>query len=434
MSKRTFEHILKEKLHDVAVDGFVPNWAEMERRLEQNPASNSSTLPSGSGGAHRRMYRRLISCAALLALALSVGLYQWGYDRGVELAQQEAEVTLPGIERSIKAEEMADAALLTQTTPSNAVLDALLRSARTITPMTLKQTKPIIEVAVVAPDPEAQRADLIAAQTVPMDTPEKTSPSNTNMNSSVRAYSSGFNERAFQQDGIDWSKYQKNDKKIGRWVASAYSNTFASSQNSAPIAPMRASALKNASLMEASFTRNAVEMTGKNLEHHFPISVGFNIRRQFPGTRFGLETGVVYSYLTSSSELKGADLFSYKYRQKVHYLGVPVIGSYSFLQRDKWDLYALGGFMAEMAVSAEGERRVFSKGVLASSETERLHASGVLFSTLWGAGIHYDIVDNFGVYAEPTVNYYFPNSKQPITYRTDHPWSFNLRLGVRFKF
>ena len=65
---------------------------------------------------------------------------------------------------------------------------------------------------------------------------------------------------------------------------------------------------------------------------------------------------------------------------------------------------------------------------------DKLPASGVLWSVGLGAGISYDFVQNFGLYLEPGANYYFPNSNQPRSYRTDNPWSFNVRVGFRFKF
>ena len=53
---------------------------------------------------------------------------------------------------------------------------------------------------------------------------------------------------------------------------------------------------------------------------------------------------------------------------------------------------------------------------------------------LQGSNISYDFVRNFGIYLEPGANYYFPNANHPQSYWTDNPWSFNVRVGFRFKF
>ena len=42
------------------------------------------------------------------------------------------------------------------------------------------------------------------------------------------------------------------------------------------------------------------------------------------------------------------------------------------------------------------------------------------------------ITEKFGIYAEPGVVYYFDDGSNVNTIRKEHPFNFNIQLGVRF--
>lgn len=90
--------------------------------------------------------------------------------------------------------------------------------------------------------------------------------------------------------------------------------------------------------------------------------------------------------------------------------------------------------MAEIALSAKGITKIYQGDKFASKNSTSLNARGVVWSLGAGLGVGYNFIDNFGIYIEPGVSYYFDNDKQPESYRTAHPLMFNLNAGFRFKF
>ena len=49
-----------------------------------------------------------------------------------------------------------------------------------------------------------------------------------------------------------------------------------------------------------------------------------------------------------------------------------------------------------------------------------------------GLGLEFNVSGRFGIFAEPSVKYYF-DCGQPKSIRTDKPFQMVLRLGVRFE-
>ena len=58
-----------------------------------------------------------------------------------------------------------------------------------------------------------------------------------------------------------------------------------------------------------------------DISHSPPLSFGLNVRKSF-GKRLGLESGLVYTYL--SSRFKWTNYLDYVVYQRLHYLGIPV--------------------------------------------------------------------------------------------------------------
>ena len=54
------------------------------------------------------------------------------------------------------------------------------------------------------------------------------------------------------------------------------------------------------------------------------------------------------------------------------------------------------------------------------------------FSTTFGLGLQYHLTPTIGLFAEPSLQYYIPTKSDIETYRTEHPFSFSLPLGITF--
>lgn len=140
-----------------------------------------------------------------------------------------------------------------------------------------------------------------------------------------------------------------------------------------------------------------------------------------------LGTGVTYTYLHSKYDgiFEGT---TFRIKQGIHFVGVPVNLYYSVLNNNRWDFYVNGGGVVEKGVRAHYDMRT-SAG---QSRKANSRVSGLQYSLNAGMGVEYKIGNGqFGIYAEPRAAYYF-DSKTPKSVRTDEPFQFEVQLGVRF--
>ncbi len=77
------------------------------------------------------------------------------------------------------------------------------------------------------------------------------------------------------------------------------------------------------------------------------------------------------------------------------------------------------------------ETKYYVNGNLEGSEKSTIKAPWQL-STTFGLGLQYHITPTIGLFAEPSLQYYIPTGSEVETYRTEHPFSFSLPLGIRF--
>lgn len=434
MKRDRFDDILHSKLQDPEAGYAVPSWNEMERRLVLSE--------NAAGVVRKRSLGRSVkySIAAAIALLIGFGVYQFGRHSGEMVASLQEDMvskggSLPALEQAMKADMIAN------TEPLNdPALEKLFRSVRSVTPVQPTQSaqnplhRAMVSAGLNVPQEPSAWPEPTVLSPDEIEGPDRTDepylaqgPQTSDQSPFTRSQTDGVDRKASYRNGFDWNSGLKPQRRS--WMVSAYTSAHASEASDVKL--LRSQTAFNAALVESNYTKNAVTFIGRNLKHRFPISVGVNVKKRLTD-RWGIETGLVYSYLESSGDLDAE--YTYRYKQKIHYLGIPLNLSYSLYQNKRLDIYLQGGGMAEMALSAHGYTRIFNHGVFASDIDDKLPASGVLWSVGLGAGISYDFVQNFGLYLEPGANYYFPNSNQPRSYRTDNPWSFNVRVGFRFKF
>ena len=162
-----------------------------------------------------------------------------------------------------------------------------------------------------------------------------------------------------------------------------------------------------------------------------PLTLGLGVRFYLlPG--FSIGTGVDYSLLTrtftgkyTGPETSGLDEVSGDVQHTMQYIGVPVDLYYDILSSDKIKFYVYGGGEAEYCVS--NKYTVFSSPRITCSEPVRK----LQFSVGAGVGVEFRLSGKLGLYLDPGVRYYFPNS-QPKSIRTDKPFMFNFDAGLRF--
>jgi hypothetical protein len=151
------------------------------------------------------------------------------------------------------------------------------------------------------------------------------------------------------------------------------------------------------------------------LNHHVPISIGLTVRKELQ-KHFSAETGVVFTLLRSDV----ANSINNK-KQNIIYIGIPVKGNYTLIDKKPIEVYVTAGGMIE-------------KCIYAHIDDEHLPTSSYQLSTNAGVGIQYLIAKHLGIYAETGAVYYFDNKSMLNTIRTKSPFNINLQAGFRLSY
>ena len=157
-----------------------------------------------------------------------------------------------------------------------------------------------------------------------------------------------------------------------------------------------------------------------------PVSAGISGRFHITD-KFAVSAGVNWSLLTRT--------FAGKYKtaegditHTMQYIGIPLSVSYDLIDSRTLMFYCYAGGSAEKAVS--------SKYYIYADSTSPLYAESVKtpqFGVFGGIGVEFKLTDHLGLYADPSVKYWFPGN-QPKSIRTDKPLMFSLEAGLRFNF
>jgi len=172
-----------------------------------------------------------------------------------------------------------------------------------------------------------------------------------------------------------------------------------------------------------------VENNHVDVSYSIPISVGITIRKDLNRT-FALESGLFYTYL--SSDIEKGKVGRKPDRLELHYLGVPVNLVGYLINRPQWNLYLSGGIMLEKGLRSVYTERTYSQNHLFTT-AHKGRIGGVQVSVNGAIGITYRLFDHWGIYAEPKLYYYF-DTDQPISVRTERPFGFGINAGIRYHF
>ena len=164
---------------------------------------------------------------------------------------------------------------------------------------------------------------------------------------------------------------------------------------------------------------------------HHRMSITWSLALKYRlNHRFGLESGFSYSRLTSDFEM-GTDGNTISEQQTIHYLGIPVKGIYNMYGGKRWSIYGSLGLTTEIPVRSTLHSDFYVNGQYEASDKTTILAPWQ-FSTTFGLGLQYHLTPNVGFFVEPSLQYYIPMKTDIETYRTEHPFTFSLPLGIRF--
>ena len=142
--------------------------------------------------------------------------------------------------------------------------------------------------------------------------------------------------------------------------------------------------------------------------HHRPYKLELNITYPLE-ERFYVESGLSLTIL--SSEYPDEQV-----TQNVLFAGIPLRMGYHLNTGSRMRVGATAGVMAE-------------KCLFGVADGTRFTLDGIQVSAMAGVSLEYRLGDHIGIFIRPEWSYYFTDTKVP-TFRTEHPSSFNVSVGI----
>ena len=162
--------------------------------------------------------------------------------------------------------------------------------------------------------------------------------------------------------------------------------------------------------------------------HRLPITVDLSVNKML-GRQFAVGTGLQYTQLYS--ETQAGNTYSWaQSEQRIHYLGIPLRVMWYPVNTSHLRVYGTAQTMFEIPLGATCrqsdviEGRQFDTGALQLDPSEQ-------WSIGLGIGLEYSLTAVIGLYAEPSLQYFFKPGDGLDTYRTAHPATFSVPIGIR---
>lgn len=173
---------------------------------------------------------------------------------------------------------------------------------------------------------------------------------------------------------------------------------------------------------------NHGEMVAKHT-HQLPFTTQMTLSRQLT-PRLSIETGLSYTQLKSIS-ISGSTAAYIQECQRLHYLGIPLRLGWHWYSKAHLSLYSSAGAMLELPIRGITDVNHIYNGTCTFQDRISLSVP-CQWSTNVGFGIQYDITPHLGIYVESNLQYFFNDGSSLKSYRTEHPLSITLPLGIRF--
>lgn len=179
-------------------------------------------------------------------------------------------------------------------------------------------------------------------------------------------------------------------------------------------------------------SNNVSNAVVSDIKHRMPIAVGVSFRL-YLDEKWACETGLTYTLL--SSEIRaGGDRYYYKTEQQLHYVGIPLKMSYNLWENNRFSFYVSGGGAVEKCVSGKAKTVYTTEDEENMSSSEDVKIEPLQWSVSSAVGAQFKLSKQIGIYVEPGVSYYFDDGSEVQTIRKEHPFNFNLQLGIRLSY
>ncbi|MBK5721650.1 hypothetical protein JGH11_12285 [Dysgonomonas sp. Marseille-P4677] len=181
-----------------------------------------------------------------------------------------------------------------------------------------------------------------------------------------------------------------------------------------------------------------------DLQHKLPLSFGVTISKQV-APRLSLETGLVYTYL--SSKVASNSALSIDESQVFSYLGIPLSLNYNFYEIGKTKFYfSVGGmiqkdiygkYTSNMGLSITELHDKTLSNIFYSEPyyiKETLKQDNPQFSVRTTLGVAYPLYKKLYLYGTIGGAYYFDAGNKYRTIYSDRKTQLDLNLGIKFDF
>ena len=411
MTKKDWTEQLRERLADYEADAPEGLWADIERRLTQQPTS--VVVPPQQKSTVTPLWRRWVSIAALVALVAGMGWWFWPKEQTANgplakkeqtqskpLAKQEPELRESPVrtgrtESSLTTEKefahYGKKVRINQT--DNNILSQNHTTADNQAETEWAEVRPQRSSQQQPPTPPASRS---RAEVPPQ--PQRPSP---------------LPSPTKNRKGVTIGLMANNGLM-------AYNHT-----NGVMMSPEMASRYDFSDYLPPGSTRATKEpiwLIGYEERQHHDHPISFGLTVSYPLTnRWTLSTGLVYTRLNSQfvNVLSGTLITT---DQRLDYLGVPLNVQYHVLKGKGWKAYASAGAQIDWNIRAKRN----TEGVDVNARNDHPQ-----WSLAGGIGVEYDIIPLVGIYAEPGLRYYLKNDSKVDNFFKDQPFNWTLQIGIR---
>ena len=162
--------------------------------------------------------------------------------------------------------------------------------------------------------------------------------------------------------------------------------------------------------------------------HRLPLTFSLSVNKMI-GRKWAVGTGLQYTRLYSETQEGNTYSWTQK-EQRLHYLGIPLRATWYPMNTNRWAVYTSAQTMLEWPIHSTLIRNTYVGGSLLETDKLRLSPS-LQWSIGVAAGVEYRLSPVIGIYAEPSLQYFFKTGDAIDSYRTAHPATFSVPIGIR---
>ena len=413
MTKKDWTEQLRERLADYEADAPEGLWADIERRLTQQPTS--VVVPPQQKSTVTPLWRRWVSIAALVALVAGMGWWFWPKEQTANgpLAKKEQTQSKPLAKQE---PELRESPVRTGRTESSLTTEK--EFAHYGKKVRINQTdNNILSQNHTTADNQAE-TEWAEVRPQPQRSPQQQPP--TPPASRSRAEVPPQPQRPSPLPSPTKNRKGVTIGLMANNGLMAYNHT-----NGVMMSPEMASRYDFSDYLPPGSTRATKEpiwLIGYEERQHHDHPISFGLTVSYPLTnRWMLSTGLVYTRLNSQfvNVLSGTLITT---DQRLDYLGVPLNVQYHVLKGKGWKAYASAGAQIDWNIRAKRN----TEGVDVNARNDHPQ-----WSLAGGIGVEYDIIPLVGIYAEPGLRYYLKNDSKVDNFFKDQPFNWTLQIGIR---